>query len=919
LNSAERPAFLTAACGDDERLRQEVQSLLEHGDRAEDFLEKPALVSAAASLTGRHIAHYEVGERIGAGGMGQVYRAHDTKLGRDVAIKVLPASFALDPERLLRFEREARVLAALNHPHIAAIYGLEKADGVFALILELVEGPTVADRLASGPMPIREALPLAHQIAEALEAAHAKGIIHRDLKPANIKIAADGVVKILDFGLAKALSAEESESDLSKWPTVTTDGTRDGRILGTPGYMSPEQARGQAVDKRTDIWAFGCVMYHMLTGRMSFVGETASDTISAVLGREPDWHALPDATPPSMLRLLRQCLEKDPKRRLHDIADARIEIEDAISSGAKDRIVPAGLSHRADRRWRRATVVSLAACATAVAILVWRWNPTPAARQLSFTQLTSQPGPELYPSLSPDGQMLVYAAKTSGNWDIHLQRVGGQKPINLTEDSPADDTQPAFSPDGKRIAFRSERDGGGIFIMGATGESIKRLTNSGYNPAWSPDGTEVVYSTLLFARPDARSSPSSRLFTANVTTDAHRLLTSNVRDAVQPQWSPHGYRIAYWAMNDAAFRDIWTISATGGSPIPVTDDAYVDWNPVWSPDGRWLYFSSDRGGSMNLWRVGIEESSGKILGIPEAVTTPSPYSGSISVSRDGNRLAYVQQVRTVNLTKISFDPVRETTVGLPVQITRGLNDTIMPHLSPDGQWVAFNTFGTKEVLFVVRTDGTGLRQLTEDAYRYRWPQWSPDGKRIGVFSDRSGRMEVWAMNTDGIALQQLTNFGCNRGPLWSPDGTRFVCQHFTTATWVIVAVGSPTNYVPLSTPPWSDRLQVTDWSPKGWRLAGNVSTPDGFNGIALFDIDSRQYREVTEFGQNPIWLSDSRRLLFHHDGKLYLADTASKKVHDVLSIAPYEVEATFHISNDDRLIVFGSVVAEADIWMMEVQ
>ena len=282
----ERAAFVAAACGPDEALRHEVEALLAHAQTAERFLESPIGELAAhvladdhrASLAGRQIGSYQILSLLGAGGMGDVYRARDTRLGRDVAIKVVADVFLSDPERLARFEREARVLATLNHPHIGAIYGLEEAGGVRGLVLELVEGATLAERLASGPLPVQEALSVARQIAEALEAAHEKGIIHRDLKPANIKITPDGTVKVLDFGLAKVFAREGSEYDLSAKPSITIDDTREGVIAGTAAYMSPEQARGKAVDKRTDIWAFGCVLYEMLTARPPFRGETVSDT-----------------------------------------------------------------------------------------------------------------------------------------------------------------------------------------------------------------------------------------------------------------------------------------------------------------------------------------------------------------------------------------------------------------------------------------------------------------------------------------------------------------------------------------------------------------------------------------------------------------------------------------------------------------
>ena len=297
---------------------------------------------------GTRLGPYEVLTPLGRGGMGEVYRARDARLGRDVAVKILPSDFILDPERKTRFEREARTLASLNHPHIAAIYGVEETDGVMALVLELVEGDTLADRLQLGPIPIGEAWTIARQVADALDAAHEKRIVHRDLKPANIKITPDGTVKVLDFRLAKAAAGDDSSPDLSRSPTVAVNETRAGLILGTAGYMSPEQARGRPVDKRSDIWAFGCVLFEMLSGRMTFSGDTISDTIAAILEREPQWDRLPESIPPAVHRLLRRCLEKDPKRRLRDIGDARIDLDDALT-GSAERVAgqsPATMTRR---------------------------------------------------------------------------------------------------------------------------------------------------------------------------------------------------------------------------------------------------------------------------------------------------------------------------------------------------------------------------------------------------------------------------------------------------------------------------------------------------------------------------------------------------------------------------------------------
>src|SRR5437867_2174010 len=362
---AERDAFLARACAHDPTLRREVESLLAQPPAGVLGTPVAALVAdlvappAPRLAPGSSVDPYRIERLLAVGGMGEVYRARDTTLGRDVAIKILPRHFTADPERLARFEREARMLAALNHPNIGAIYGLEAAaGGVRALVLELVEGETVADRIQRGPVPVTDALTIARQIADALDAAHEKGIVHRDLKPANIKVTPSGVVKVLDFGLAKAATGELQS------PAVTVGSTQEGTILGTAAYMSPEQARGQAVDKRTDIWAFGCVLYEMLAGRLAFPGETVSDTIAAILGQEPDWAALPAATPPMVARLLQRGLEKDPKRRLRDIADARAELDDALEGAKAPAMVvgrPAAVStHSQWSRWAAVVPTPLA-------------------------------------------------------------------------------------------------------------------------------------------------------------------------------------------------------------------------------------------------------------------------------------------------------------------------------------------------------------------------------------------------------------------------------------------------------------------------------------------------------------------------------------------------------------------------------
>src|SRR5271169_7143730 len=326
-----------------------------------------------ALATGTRLGPYEILAPIGAGGMGEVYRARDAKLGRDVALKVLPEEFARDGERMARFQREAKVLASLNHPNIASIYGLEDSSTTHALVMELVEGPTLADRIKAGAIPIDEALRIAKQICEGLEYAHERGIVHRDLKPANVKVTSDDAVKVLDFGLAKAIEGDASSIDIANSPTVSRMATQAGVLLGTAAYMSPEQAKGKTVDRRADVWAFGCVLYEMLTGKMAFSGETVTDTLAAVIRAEPDWSQLPAATPVRVRVLLQRCLQKDPKERLRDIGDARISLDEVLV-GAPDASL-AGAAGISAPLWRRVLPWVVAALAIAVAaVLGWAYQ-----------------------------------------------------------------------------------------------------------------------------------------------------------------------------------------------------------------------------------------------------------------------------------------------------------------------------------------------------------------------------------------------------------------------------------------------------------------------------------------------------------------------------------------------------------------
>ncbi len=920
---------------------------------------------------GTKLGRYEIRSQLGAGGMGEVYLAQDTKLDRKVALKILPADVAAHPDRMKRFVLEAKAASALNHPNIITIHEIDETDSINFIATEFIDGETLRQRMRDAPVKLGEVLDVAAQVASALSAAHAAGIIHRDIKPENIMRRHDGIVKVLDFGLAKLTERLPPDSVDAEAATKALVQTEPGVVVGTAAYMSPEQVRGLAVDARTDIFSLGVVIYEMVAGRAPFGGATRSDLIVALLERDPPPLArfTPEA-PAELERLVMKTLAKDREERYQTAKDLLIDLRGLKQKLVVDaeiersappeefRVPPSGgRLGRAESSPPKGGTLNGAAAQTAVdgsgatssaecivseikrhkwglavALLgslvvsaaIWYVLPRLSSRtkeastplrNATFTQLTDQSGPEYFPSLSPDGKSFVYASYLAGNWDIYLQRVGGKNPVNLTKDSPSDDTQPAFSPDGERIAFRSEREGGGVFVMGATGESVKRLTDFGNNPAWSPDGKEIAYADESIVEPRSRSNPNSRIWAVNVATGERRLVTKE--DSVQPHWSPHGVRIAYQGRRNAAQRDIWTIPAGGGEPMEVTNDAATDWNPVWSPDGKYLYFASDRGGSMNLWRVPIEEQTGKVLGQPEAVTTPSPYSAHLSFSRDGRRMAYAQIVSRANLQQVGFDPNKETVAGQPVWITQGSRRANTPDLSPDGEWLAFDSQGgQQDDLFVIRQDGTGLRQLTDDIYKDRKPTWSPDGKRIAFFSDRSGKWEIWTINSDGSGLHQITYAsGPAIIPIWSPDGIHLAYRNAGGSPSIIEVGKSWTEQSPQRLPPMSDS---NDWAPWSWSPDGRKLAGTGA-GIVVYSLESQQYEKLTDFGNSPVWLSDSRRLLFKHQGKLYLVDSQSKKIHEVLSAAPHDFGIGVALSRDNRLIYFSLVTTEADIWLMTME
>jgi len=885
------------------------------------------MTRSTVDLSGWTLAHYRLIEEIGAGGMGVVYSAQDTHLDRKVAVKILPAEAVADPERKQRFVQEAKSASALNHPNIIHIYDIGRSDDVDFMAMEFVPGRTLDQSIGTKGLLFGECLKVAIQVADALAAAHAAGIIHRDLKPANIMITDKGLVKVLDFGLAKLIDAGPA-ADAIVTRTLKPL-TEEGTVMGTSAYMSPEQAEGKKIDARSDIFSFGSVLYEMVTGRRAFQGDSKIATLSAILHLEPK---PAENVPPELQRIIGRCLRKDPDRRFQHMADVKVALEELKEESDSGKLAPSLLSGSAAVPRRRPfRIAGIALGAVLIGALAWflasRKNAGPAPARIDFTRLTDAAGPELYPSLSPDGKAFVYQSRAAGNWDIYFQRVGGKTVMNLTMDSPADDIQPAFSPDGERIAFRSEREGGGIFVMGATGESVKRLADFGFNPAWSPDGKEIACATVWFDDPGNLWSQSGLLYVIKADSGERRLVAGAV-DVHQPSWSPHGARIAYWARPAGSFqRDLFTISSQGGAALPVIQDAYTDWDPVWSPDGRYLYFSSDRSGTMNLWRLPIAERSGQVAGPAEPITTPASYSGYISLSRDGKRVLYAQKLVTRNIHKAVFDPQREAVLGPPLPITQGSSDNNGPDLSPDGEWVVFRMFGKNEDLFIIRGDGTGIQQITDDIAKDRSPRWSPDGKRIAFHSDRGGKFQIWTVNRDGSGLLQITNDPSGAmSPIWSPTGARIAYRTVERPgapieEWLVDPGKPGSEQKPealsiVDSP--GESLGPWSWSADGNRLSIQNRLENGtFSGLKFYDFRSRRLEVLSVSGRWPCWLGDGRRLIYIGQGRLFLLDSLTKRGHELLSLPPNEIEWPT-LSRDNRTIVFLLAATQADVWLAEL-
>ena len=744
------------------------------------------LVSVGSSL-----GHFEILGELGAGAMGVVYRARDTVLEREVAIKVLPEDFVSDPDRVARFEREARLLAAVSHPNIAGIHSLEEDDGAKFPVMELVEGETLEQRLRSGRIGVEEALELGRQIASALEAAHERGIVHRDLKPANIKIAPNGQIKVLDFGLAKALEVKIFEGSAADSPTasMTIMGSRRGSIVGTAAYMSPEQARGQEADKRADIWSFGCVLYEMLTGKRAFGGETVSDTIAKLLEREPDWEALPSETPRAARRVLRRCLSKDPDHRLHDIADARIELEEAASEPTTDEVPKADARATPTPFWLRRRIWWGAAGVTAGVVLtvfvVWGllgWGSGPVSQADTVKLNLGLPAEisisprngNLQVAISPDGSTILFVGRQEGVRRLYqrpLDQLSDPRPLRGTEGA----RYPFFSPDSQWAGFFADGQLKRVRLDGEAPQILCDAPNS-YGGTWGPDGTIVF--------------------------------------------------------NPDTLRGLWEVPETGGTPELILppdprNGVFSYEKPSFLPGGESLLVGIYLGGH-GTWNLGVLDLH---TGEPEVLIEGTSYGVYVPTG-------HILFGRPDGVYAVEFDLETNELRGPEVPVFRHVGFSVMDRLaqftvSQTGTLVYMPSMGMpRSELVRVDFDGRATA-LPAEARNYVYPRFSPNGDKIAV-NVVEADTNVWIVDVETGALTKLTSEGSNEFPAWTPDGRHVTFASIrsepqSTGIYRKLAGGSGAEEL-IFRPDNAEHGDLTpnQWSPDGHSLAGqgNVGWPD---------------------------------------------------------------------------------------------
>jgi Tol biopolymer transport system component len=896
-------------------------------------------------MIGLTISHYRITEKLGGGGMGVVYKAEDTRLKRSVALKFLPPDVVHDNDTKQRFIYEAQAASALQHNNICTIHEIdETSEGQMFIVMDHYGGGALKKKLESGPLGITEALGIALQIAEGLAEAHKCGIVHRDLKPGNIVIAENGAAKIVDFGLAKLAG----DSRL----------TKTGEMLGTIAYMAPEQLQGAADDARTDIFAFGVMLFEMLAGRMPFQAEHEATMMYAIINDEPEpIDRYRQDVPARIVKLIHQCLEKDPANRYQTLQDCALALRGELnrSGGALRPIGTDGasvesalLGKHAEKKKVRTRQIGqpakrrlyvTAASVVAVGTLVFAYLLTVSRSEekegvpiaATYSQVTDQDGQEFGPTISPNGEFVAYQKRVDGVWHILTQKIGGTSTTDVTKDLKLGCIDPKFSPTGDRIAFWSQGGGGGVYVVGVMGDSLRHVADIvGGGISWLPDGR-----TLLASKRNpgvAGASSGGELWLIDLSSGERRLLTQG-GEFLEPLMSPHGKRIAFWRQG-RGIAGIYTIPGAGGPLVSVTPDSFRSVSPHWSPDGKYIYFQSDRGGTWNLWRIAVNEETGELNGVPRPILTPSANSLLGSISKDGKRLIYMATHYNGILSRVPIDVGNARVRGKPSQVwtTSKLDFSKLAH-SPDGEWIAASNNGNSSVrgdLFVIRMDGSGFRKLTDDPPEDILWQWSFDGKKILFVSNRNHQgYQVWAINSDGSGLEQLTKLTSKPEYVHLLPGGRTLSFNLYNQGSCLLDLTRPLDgrkAVPL--PPFDSigyRFHAWSMSPDGRRMFGGFADSafkSTLAGSYLFDLETQKYSKVfAEQYPGASWHNDSRHLVFAQKGDFYVVDVKTKQKRLLLRSSDYSERPMRNggISGDGKYLYLVVSNTQTDIWLATLQ
>ncbi len=825
LKPEDRPAFLDRACSSDHGLRREVEQLLRASEEARSSFLQSAVLHTAI-MPGTKLGDYEVGKLLGSGGMGEVFRAHDSRLGRDVAIKVLPSFLSRDPDRLRRFEQEARAAAALNHPNILAVHQMGTHEGAPYLVSELLEGSTLREQLVRGPLPVRKAVDYGVQIARGLAAAHEKGIAHRDLKPENLFVIKDGRVKILDFGLAKLTQAPKPSEHTA--PTMGT-GTEPGVVMGTVGYMSPEQVGGKPADYHADIFAFGAILYEMLSGKRAFQKPTSAETMSAILNEEPPGISqIVSNLPPALARVVHRCLEKNPEQRFQSASDLAFALEALSDSSGSTGIGIARAAPRKSYLWALAAVVL--GVLTLGAILYFIRSPRAIATP-TLTRLTWDSGLTTDPALSQDGKLLAYASDRSGDGylDIYLQQVGGGEPLRLTH-GPRDNREPTFSPDGTRIAFRSEQDDA-VYLVSTLGGSARRLAKGAHRPQFSPDGKLIAYSSAGEIGGPSLSIPGQdRLYVVSSDGGAPKQICPDFASVAYATWAPDGEHLLFLGNPDAGKPPEetidWYVTPMSGGPVTKTGALEITrraklegglqvypWvlvTPVWQPDGRGLIFSARHRDSTNLWRIAMSPLTWKVSGLPQQLTYGSTLETSPSAGSSAGiaRVAFSSANETTSVFSLPINANEGKVLGQPQLLTSNGSGSTEASLSRDATKLVYVSLRPDSQEVWMKNLQTGQESaLTAGGSVKYTPIFSPDGSQVSFMETQS--QNVYVMPSAGGGAEMVCK-GCGEVTDWSPDGKHIMGNTVDGQAWM------------LDVPSWQRR----DLLPPGHWKATNVFSPD---------------------------------------------------------------------------------------------